>query len=229
MAIRKQRMPKEQETKFKELSFLQKLRYIWDYYKIHIATVLIVAGIIASAVYYYHQNNFDSVCEIIVVDGRVDNSGSGDDAITKGFTNHLGIDGTSTRVVVSYGYSLNYNMGDEEASVTQNKVYILASTGNLDGYLTEEEHIDHFSSDNELFLCDLREILTEDELEKIGEENFFYYTKADGSKYPIAVNLADTKIKKEFGLTTEKPYYGVVITAPNKENGIEFIRWAFDL
>ncbi|MBQ4282382.1 MAG: hypothetical protein IJB96_00450 [Lachnospira sp.] len=229
MAIRKEKMPKEQETKFKDLPFGQKLSYIWEYYKIHMIALVLVAGVIASAVYYYHQKNFDSVCEIIVVDGLVEDYGTRQDAITKGFTEHLGIDGTSTRVMVNYGYSLDYIIGDQEATVTQNKVYILASTGKLDGYLTEEEHIDHFSSDKELFLFDLREILTKEELEKIGEENFFYYTKQDGTKYPIAVNLSDTKIKKEFKLTTEKPYYGVVITAPNKENGIEFIRWAFDL
>ncbi len=229
MAIRSKKMPKEQETPFKELSFGRKLHYIWDYYKIHILAVILIAGVIASAVYYYHQNNYDSVCEIIVVDGKVDNYGTGQDSITKEFTKHLGIDGKSTRAVINYGYSLNYINGDQEATVTQNKIYILASTNSLDGYLTEEEHIDHFSSDKELFLCDLRDILSAEELEAIGEENFFYYTKDDGSKYPIAVNLSDTKVKKECGLTTKNPYYGVVVSAPNKENGVEFIRWAFDL
>ncbi len=229
MAIRKKRMPKEQETVFKDLPLGQKILYIFEYYKIHMIALLIVAAIIASTVYFYQLNNYESVCEIIVVDGTLADAGTRKDAITTGFTEHLGIDGTSTRAVFSYGYSLDYVPGDDEATVTQNKIYILASTGNLDGFLTEEEHIDHFSGDNELFLFDLREILTREELEKIGEENFFYYTKEDGSKYPIAVNLSDTKIKKDFGLTMEKPYYGVVITAPNKENGIEFIRYAFDL
>ncbi len=229
MAIRKNKMPKEQETKFKDLPFSQKLIYIWEYYKIHIIALIMIAGVIASAVYYYNLNNYESVCEIIVVDGLVDDYGTGKDAITKGFTEHLGIDGKSTRVVISYGHSLKYMVGDQEAGITQNKIYILASTGNLDGYLTKEENIEHFSSDKELFLCDLREILTAEELEKIGEENIHYYTKEDGSKYPIAVNLAGTKIKTEFKLSTEDPYYGVVITAPNKDNAVEFIRYAFDM
>ena len=68
-----------------------------------------------------------------------------------------------------------------------------------------------------------------DELAKIGEENIIYYTTADKTRIPIAVDLTNTKVKTDTDLTLESPCYGVVVSAKNPENAIAFIRYAFDL
>ena len=58
---------------------------------------------------------------------------------------------------------------------------------------------------------------------------FAAYTKEDGTKIPIALDLTDTKIKTETDFTMDNPCYGIVVTAPNLENAVAFIRYAFDL
>lgn len=229
MSIRNKKMPKEQMTSFKNLSFSEKVSYIFGYYKYHMLAVVIVGIIIASCVYFYQLNNYDAVCHVVVVDGRITGYEDGSDGITKGFTNHLGIDGTSTRVEFDYNYSLIQRPLDQEASISADKIYILASTGSMDGYMANIDYIDYFTKDNQLFLCDLRDILTADELAAIGEENIIYYTKEDKTTYPVAVNLTNTKIKTGTDLSIENPCYGVVVTAPNHDNAVEFIRYAFDL
>ncbi len=95
--------------------------------------------------------------------------------------------------------------------------------------MANRDYIDYFSTDTETFLVDLRELLTSDELERIGDENIIYYTKKDGTAVPIAVDLSGTKIKTETDLTMESPCYGVVVSAQNTENAVSFIRYAFDL
>lgn len=229
MAIRNKKMPKEQMTSFKNLSFSEKVSYIFSYYKYYMLAAVIIAIIVGSSVYFYHLNNYDSVCYIAVADGKITNYDTGNDDITNGFTKHLGIDGTSTRVEFDYNYSLIQQPLDQEASISADKIYILASTESMDGYMANIDYIDYFTKDNQLFLYDLREILTAEELEAIGEENIIYYTKEDQSTYPIAVNLTNTKIKTETDLTMENPCYGVVVTAPNLDNAVEFIRYAFEL
>ena len=72
-------------------------------------------------------------------------------------------------------------------------------------------------------------IITDDELAKIGEENIIYYTTADKTRIPIAVDLTNTKVKTDTDLTLKSPCYGVVVSAKNPENAIAFIRYAFDL
>lgn len=231
MALKKSKMPKEQTTPFKELPLGEKIAYIFGYYKYHMLACVILGCIIASIVYFYRLNDYDSVCYIAVVDGPVSGYEDRSDAITAGFTKHLGIDGEHTRVVIDYNYSLVQNDTlDQEFAVSQNKLYLLSSTASLDGYLADIDYIDYFNTDIQPFFWDLREILTADELDKIGEEHIIYYTnKNDRTTYPIAVNLTDTKIKQTTDIRLENPCYGVVITAPNKDNAVEFIRYAFDL
>ncbi len=229
MSIKNKKMPKEQMTAFKDLPFSQKISYIFGYYKYYMLAVVIIGIVIASSVYYYHLNNYDAVCYVVVADGRITGYDTRTDDITKGFTEHLGIDGTSTRVEFDYNYSLIQKPLDQEASISADKIYILASTESIDGYMANIDYIDYFTKDNQLFLCDLREILTAGELAAIGEENIIYYTKEDKTTYPIAVNLTNTRIKTKTDLSIENPCYGVVVTAPHKDNAVEFIRYAFEL
>lgn len=226
---KKNKMPKEQQTPFKELTFSEKLSYIWDYYKYHMLTVVIAAIVIASFVNAYHRNNYDILCSIAVIDGKISEYDINSDAITTGFTEYLGIDGTSERVQIDYNYSLKAQALDQDVYISEQKLYTLASTKSLDGYMSTLPYIQYFSTDEQVFFEDLTEILTADELDKIGEENIIYYTKKDGTNVPIAVNMTNTKIKTETDLSLETVCYGVVVTAPNRENAISFIRYAFDL
>ena len=94
--------------------------------------------------------------------------------------------------------------------------------------MASADYIDYFSTDEEPFLEDLRDILTEDELEKV-KDKIVYFTKKDGTQIPIALNLSDTKIKTDTDFTMDNPCYGVVVSAANRDNAIAFIRFAFDL
>ena len=98
----------------------------------------------------------------------------------------------------------------------------------IDGYIASPDYIDYFSTDKEPFLTDLREVLTDKELETLAGK-IIYYTKEDGTKIPIALDLTDTKIKTETDFTMDNPCYGVVVSAANLDNAIAFIRFAFDL
>ena len=240
----KKEMPKEQQTSFKELSFSDKVRYIFGYYKYYMLAAVIIIAAAGYTIYSFVQNNYDIKCNIVVVDGKITGYDTYSDDITKNFTRYIGLDGKKERVELDCHYSLTIKPLDQEANISQNKIYILASVGSIDGYMANRDYIDYFSTDAETFLYDLKTgaliraslkigaILagcTDDELAKIGEENIIYYTTADKTRIPIAVDLTNTKVKTDTDLTLESPCYGVVVSAKNPENAIAFIRYAFDL
>lgn len=225
----KKEMPKEQQTSFKELSFSDKVRYIFGYYKYYMLAAVIIIAAAGYTIYSFVQNNYDIKCNIVVVDGKITGYDTYSDDITKNFTRYIGLDGKKERVELDCHYSLTIKPLDQEANISQNKIYILASVGSIDGYMANRDYIDYFSTDAETFLYDLTEILTDDELAKIGEENIIYYTTADKTRIPIAVDLTNTKVKTDTDLTLESPCYGVVVSAKNPENAIAFIRYAFNL
>ena len=223
------KMPKEQRTPFKELSLGQKISYIFGYYKYYMLAALIVIVAVGSTVYYHYKNYYESVCSIYVADGKISGYFDRTDAISTGFTSYLGIDGKRHQVEIDYNNSLIVQPMDNEAAVARTKMITKASVGDVDGYLANRDYITFFSTDAEPFLCDLREILTEEELEKIGEDNIVYYTMKDGTSIPVAVSLLNTPLKKDTDLTMSDPCYGVVVTATNHDNAVAFIKYAFGL
>ena len=218
----------EAVTSFKDLSFGKKVGYIFGYYKYYMLAVVLVIITIVAFINAYRRNDYTSECNIIAVDGKMTGYDNRTDYITENFAKYLGIDNKKHRVICDYNYSLIQQDYDQESYVSQTKIYTLASTHSIDGYMASADYIDYFSTDEEPFLEDLRDILTENELEKV-KDKIVYFTKKDGSQIPIALNLSDTKIKTDTDFTMDNPCYGVVVSAANLDNAIAFIRFAFDL
>ena len=199
----KKKPVKEQMTPFKDLTFSEKVHYIWEYYKYFMLAAVLVIIAVVSFVISFQRNNYTTAFSMVIIDGKMTGYDTGTDAITTGFTRYLGIDGKKERVECDYNYSLIPKLLDQDVSAS-------------------------FSTDKEPFLTDLREVLTDKELETLAGK-IIYYTKEDGTKIPIALDLTDTKIKTETDFTMDNPCYGIVVTAPNLENAVAFIRYAFDL
>ena len=205
------------------------MAYIWEYYKIYIISGLAVIGIIIAFINTYQRNNYTTECSLIVVDGKMTGFDTSSDAITTGFQKYLGLDGKKHRIVCDYNFSIIPRDMDLESYYSEEKIYTLASTSSLDGIIANDDYITYFCDPREVFFTDLREILSVEELSKIQDYIIYYSPDEESDPIPVAVNLTGTKIKTSTDLTMENPCYGVVCTAPNAQNAVSFIRYAFDL
>jgi len=219
---------KVQNKKLKNMTWAQKTEYIWEYYKIHIIGSLIAIIAIVCFVLMFMQNNYQAVFTTVVVDGKMTGFADNSDILTTEFTNYLGIDGKSKRVIFDSNYTLIQRTGDEDSYYSTQKLVTMATAKSIDGYLCEYDYVTFYSGDDELFLTDLTELLTADELSKLSNY-LIYYTAADGTKTPIAVDLTSTRVKTGTDLTMTRPCYGVVSTSTHKDNAVKFIRYAFGL
>ena len=202
---------KEQRKKFLTLMFTGKLQYIWEYYRIPIAAVIAVVLVVLSFINAYRRNNYETLCDIAVCDGKITGYDTDDDVLTTGFTKYLGIDGKKQRVHIDYSYTLEEKLFDQDPQISNEKIYVLSQTNNLDGYMSEYENIDHFCFDTSCFFYDLTELFTDEE------------TRA------VAVDLSDAPRIQDTDLTMERPCYGIVQSARNPENAADFIRYVFDM
>ena len=181
---------KEQKKKFKELSLSEKFQYIWEYYRLIIAAVIAVILVIASFIHAYIRNNYDTVCDIAVCDGKLTGYDTDDDLLTTGFTNYLGIDGKKERIHIDYSYTLEEKFMDQDPQISKEKIYVLSQTNNLDGYMSEYKDIDHFCFDTSCFFYDLRELFSTDELDELSEY-IIYHNLSDGVTIPVAIDLSN--------------------------------------
>ena len=219
---------KEQKKKFKELSFTEKLQYIWEYYRLIIAAVIAVILIVASFINAYIRNNYDTVCAIAVCDGKLTGYDSDDDILTKGFTEYLGIDGKKERINIDYSYTLEEKPFDQDPQISKEKIYVLSQTHNLDGYMSEYDDIDHFCFDTSCFFYDLRELFSTEELEQLSDY-IIYHTHNDGETIPVAVDISKAPEVTKTNLTMDQPCYGIVQSASHPENAADFIRYVFGM
>ena len=169
------RVKKEIEKIKNQKGLKGKLSYIWDYYKVPILAIVIGIIAIVSIVRAIISNNYNtslyvSYVNCISVDLRDDTR-----ILDNSLTEWLGIDGKKEQVDFSYTFSLKEVAMDQEAYVSANKLYTYASTGSLDGYLSEREYIDYFCTDKDIFFCDLRDIFSDEELEQL-DDYIVYFT-----------------------------------------------------
>lgn len=219
---------KEQRKKLKELTFSGKVQYIWEYYRVPIISVILAVLFAGSLIYSIIRNNYDTVCFIAVLDGKMTGYQDDTDILSTGFTEYLGIDGKKEQVDLSYTFSLEEKEMDQEAAVSANKIYTYASTSSLDGYLSEREYIDYFCTDRNIFFTDLRDIFSAEELDML-KNNIVYFTNTAGETYPIAVDISEAPVVKDSDLNMKQPCYGIVSTSKYQENSANFIRFVFNM
>lgn len=218
----------DEKLTFKDLSFWGKIEHIWEYYRLIIIGSILIVAFVVSLTVSIVRNNYETVCYVAVLDGKITGYADDTDALSTGFSDYLGIDGKKQRIDLAYSYSLVEREMDEEAAVSANKIYTYASTGSMDGYLSEREYIDYFCTDREVFFCDLRDIFSEEELKQL-EDYIVYFTDSKGNTTPIAVAIKDAPVIKDSDLNMKDPCYGVISTSKYYENSANFIRFVFQM
>lgn len=219
---------KAENKKMKDMTWEQKKEHILEYYKIHIISAIIAVASIIGLVLMFMNNNYNTVCKIVMIDGYITGIDTKSDPITKGFSEYIGADGKKDRVIIDNNFSLGTAADDRDSYYSVEKLTYMAASGEIDGFMTEYEYILSFSNDTEMFLADLSTVFTPQELSKISD-SIIYYTKADGTKIPAAVDLSKTWMKTDTDLYYTRPCYGIVVTASNFDNAAAFIRYAFGL
>lgn len=219
---------KEQNKKFGTLTLGEKIRYIWEYYRVPIISVILIVIVVASFVNAFIRNNYDNVCYIAVCDGKITDHADNRDVLSTGFTEYIGIDGRKKRIDLDYSYNLIEQDMDQDPAISANKIYILASAREIDGYMAEKEYIDLFSTKKEAFLYDLNELFSEKEMEFL-RDYLIYFTTGEGHTIPIAVDLSKASKIQSSDLTLKNPCYGIVFTSKHPDNAADFVRFVFDM
>lgn len=217
-----------ENKKMKDMSFSGKCHYVWAYYRLHIAGVIVAIAAVSAMVITLVLNHYERSFYCILVDGQMEGIAERSDYLTANFTNYLGLDGKKQRVIFDNNYTFVDRPYDYDQYYSVDKIFAMAYGKTLDGYISEYNYALAFCSDEELFLEDLRNWLTPRELEKVSDY-LIYYTDRQGVQTPVSIDLSASRIKSGAGLLMERPCYGIVTTSEHKENGAAFIRFLFDL
>lgn len=218
---------KSEHKKMKDMSFFEKISYIFVYYRLRIFVILIVVAALAYTAVTLYNNRYERSFTCVIFDGKIDGTYDRTDWLTENFTKYLGIDGKNQRVIIDANYTFKINGYSDTALYDIDNLITKAGGQTIDGYISEYKYSLILNSDEGFFLEDLREWFSEEELEEL-EDYLIYYTTKDGDKIPLSVEIGSTKyVTEAHAEGIERPCYGIVSSSRQKENAANFIRFLF--
>ena len=228
--------------KLKTLHGPQKIRYIWDYYKLPIVVLCILLYILGYSL-YGHFTHKEKILYTALV--NVSASDSLTEQLSTGFLDSLDQDTSKTTMQLYTGLYLT----DDETNPYHEYTYasrmkILASIDGkqLDVFLMNKEAFDAFSQNG--YLCDLEELLSSEDVDLYNRLKPHLVTntvilednstdlqldpsityQAVTEEHPFGLDLSQTSMISDAGFS-DIVYLGIIANSPRTEEAIDYVRY----
>ncbi len=233
-----------EKEKLRRLKGRKKLRYLWDYYKLHFVIVCIFLYILGYVLYgHFTQKNNVLYAAFI----NVAPSDSLTERLSDGFLISRDMD---LKKNAFYLYSGLYLTTDESnpyheyTYASRIKLIAAIDSETLDIALMDQEAFDTFSQNG--YLCNMEEFLSEADPElyrncrELLRENIVILEdneeeaslgssipySAETEEYPMGLDISQAPLLKEAGFT-EPVYLGIIKNTPRKDTVTEYIRYLY--
>lgn len=216
---------RQEQKKVKDMSLKGKIKYFWDYYKIHtIVGILVIIGIVVF-VRDYVKNNRPMYLDAIMVNTILDyNDPKG---IDDDFAEYANVDRETYNLSIETGVSINMEFNDEMTMATVQKIMALFQAKSLDLLIAPEDIIDYYASNDPY--ANIHQFLTDDQI-KLLEDNGYpiYYGADEGVVTPAGFYIGKSeylKNKSEFGTFMEdaNPVFAFAFCNNNPEASVQFL------
>ncbi|MCD8398519.1 MAG: hypothetical protein LUD12_15305 [Lachnospiraceae bacterium] len=214
---------REEWGKLKLLSWKGRFAYVWDYYKwLMVAIIAIIAGI-NLGITIYHNLQMDTLLSVYMVNCNSYYLDS--ETMLADYTEYIGGIGEKEEITLDTSTILN----DDDASTGyayQMKFTAVISAKLADVVLMDVEKFEEYAGWS--YFSDLREVLTDEELEK-WSDLIVWLEDEEGESIPCALDLTNAAKLGEYEAYLDTVYGGVVV---NSEADIEMVRsfleWLFE-
>lgn len=229
-----------QKEMFHELNGRQKIRYIWDYYKLLIA-ILCIGVYIAGFVIHRQVTHKDAVLYTALV-----NVAAGEDftgQISEGFLSSQDIDRAQNQCELYTGLYLTKNTSSEYTYASRVKILGSISAKKLDVVLMDREAFDAFAEEG--YLANLDTLLPEENPDLYGqlkpclvsntvilEDNAIESEldpsveySAETDAYPMAVDLSAASALVSAAGFDDTVYLGIIGNTPRPEMAVQYLAY----
>lgn len=214
----------QERQKLKEMSWQDRLWYIWEYYKFHIIALVIVVGLGAGIVSAVRSNRFDTLLYCAVINNK--NPDASMEDLETGFWEYCGSPADS-RVTADNSLQMDLENTTEFGYASMAKLSALITDKDLDVIIADAAVIDHYGSMGGLL--NPEEVLSPELSSRLREEQRFYLvTTEDGTTYPGAISLADTDFLENSGIYMERPMIAIISNSLRTDTSAMLISYLFE-
>lgn len=162
---------REQTKKFKDMNLKEKWEYFWEYYKLNVIIIAVIATFVISMIY-----NFVTAKDYCFNGMLLNASMMDQEKIASSFAEYAGFDTETYECFIDATSTLSYQKPSEYELATAQKIVALIQSKELDGLLFDAEVFYNYAF-NQVFM-DLREVYTTEELAAY-EGRIYYIDKAE--------------------------------------------------
>lgn len=161
---------REQTKKFKDMTLKEKWEYFWEYYKINVLIIALVATFVISMIY-----NFVTAKDYCFNGMLLNASMMDQEKIADAFADYAGFDTDTYDCFIDASSTLSYQNPSEYEMATAQRIIAEIQSKELDAMVFDAEVFYNYAF-NQVFM-DLREVYTADELAAF-EGQIYYIDKA---------------------------------------------------
>jgi hypothetical protein len=202
----------------KSMSRKEKIEYIWDYYKLHIISVIVVIAVIASFI-HGQLTKIDYVVNVTIIGNAINESKK--EEAEKKFTSLVVKEGEQRKqalidVIATDKSELSYEM--------MQKFVVRIAAGEIDVVILDKGFFDSFvkqdmfiplKSISQINLSDIKQ----NKIEASGSTN---------NKAVYAISIEGNKELEAMGYDTKNKVLGIMASSKNKDNGIKVFKDILD-
>lgn len=220
---------KDERKKLKDMSFKDKIWYIWEYYKFPIIGVVIGVFLITSIGTAIYGNRFETAISCVILNAKIpDSEDTLDTYFNQDFRQYLGI-GPDVKIEVDASMNLSF----EESSMNEftyaqlAKISAMVSSKELDAMIGTPDIIDHYGAMGGYE--DLKELLPADVYEAVKEDLYSVTDQETGAEIACGLSLKKTGFGEKTGLILENPVLGIVSNSTHTDTAVQLIRYLYGL
>lgn len=214
---------RQERKKLKDMSFRDKLWYIWEYYKLHMLVVLgvvLLISVVASSIY---SSTFETVfyCAVINNPAGLDDVSSA--PLDEGFREYMGF-GEKDRIYMENMYVSYGGTASEYEYASMAKLSALIAARELDVIISDQEIFDRHSHMDGY--VDLDTLVPEDLAGQL-QDRYCMNTDSAGVSHVYAIDISGTSFAEAMGIGLEPAYLSVLSSSRHTDTCAALLRYIF--
>ena len=211
-----------EKQKLKDMTFEDKIGYLWEYYRIHAAVLVGAIALISYIIYEIITPNIETQFNAAIINNSI--SDEVWEQYDASFSEYLDLDPKTEDVQLNYNFYLSsegeYSMNMQQALTT----YIAA--GEVDVIIAPESTFKSYVYNG--FFENISDQLPTDLYTSLADYVFISDTEENSDKIVYGIYLTDSKLFAENANNTDPYVLGILANAGHKENAAEFLRMLYN-
>ncbi len=212
-------------NKMKQMSPRDRIWYLLEYYKFHLAAVIlaiVILSVIGSMIY---RSTFTTRLSIAIVNDR-SGGASSTDGLEQSLRQALGL---GPKDIIEFNGGLSADFSDESAMseygyASLMKITALTASHDLDIMIADSTAIGHFEQLSAYM--DLEEFLPSSLLEQVSPY-LVYADDENGVSRAAALSLSGTRLPEQTGILIDSPCLAVLTNTTHTEEALKAIEYLF--